>query len=237
MTPSVLAFPPADGAVDVAITIAVMVIAFIGWIVQLAGKVKAQPGAPAQRPQPIGQRPGAPAPAANRPRDGRLQSEIDAFLREVSTGRKSPQPVEEDAIEVIDDDEPAQPFRRASLPFPSAETNRDREQQRRSERPASTLSNRHLEPAPLQKHAAGHAHESAKLRQEKEQTERRLAETRAELQSMRSQTGSVSSAAPLAAGPSGTSRFANLLKDRKSIKDAIVINEILSRPKGLTRGR
>lgn len=250
MTPNPLAFVPADGALDVAITIAVAIIAIIGWIVKLVGQFKpAQPPrAPMNRPQPVGNRP-VPAPAP-RPRDERLQSEIDAFLRDVAGGRKASQPaeIEEDAIEVIEDDEP-QPTRRVA-PAASGGQNPtltgqmsdwDREQQQRRERLVSTLSERHLESTPLgadlRRHVESYMNESLQLRKEKEQVERRLAETRAELQAMRAQAAAGGAAAPVAGGPGGGSRFAALLKNRRSVKDAVVINEVLGRPKALTRGR
>jgi len=252
-----LAFVPADGALDVAITIAVAVIAIIGWIVKLVGQFKpAQPPRPPMnRPQPAAGRP-VPVPAG-RPRDERLQSEIDAFLREVATGRKAPQPteIEEDAIEVIEDDDPT-PVRRVASAAPAGQggpptspvptltgqpSDWDREQQQRRERLLSTLSQRHLEATPLgadlRKHVEGYMNESLQLRKEKEQVERRLAETRAELHAMRARVAAGGGAAPVAGGPTGSSRFAALLKNRRSVKDAIVINEVLGRPKALTRGR
>jgi regulator of replication initiation timing len=248
------AFIPANGAVETAITIAVMVIAFIGWLVQLANQ-KAKPPGPINRPQPIGQRP--PAAPVNRPqarpRDERLQSEIDTFLREVATGRKAPpQEVEEDAIEVIEDDEPQHPFRRvtpaaaaatttAQAPAPAGQVSDwDREQQRRRERLLSTLGERHIESTPLgaelRKHVEQYMHESVQLRKEKDQVERRLAEAHAEIRAMRAQTAASPGAAPVTAGGS-KSQVAALLKNRRSVKDAIVINEVLGRPKGLRRSQ
>lgn len=247
-----LAFIPANGAVETAITIAVAVIAFIGWLVQLAGQ-KAKPPAPMNRPQPMGRRPPVAAPLNRpqqpvRPRDERLQSEIDAFLREVATGRKAtPEVVEEDAIEIIED-EPA-PVRRVAPPAPastvtapvSAPTGQvsdwDREQQRRRERLLSTLNERHLEATPLgadlRKHVEQYMHESLQLRKEKEQVERRLAEAHAEIRAMRAQTAASPAAAPVAGA--GRPGIAGLLKNRRSVKDAVVINEVLGQPKAFTR--
>lgn len=246
-----LAFIPANGAVETAITIAVAVIAFIGWLVQLAGQ-KAKPPAPMNRPQPIGRRPPVAAPPnrpqqPGRPRDERLQSEIDAFLREVATGRKAtPEVVEEDAIEIIEDEPP--PVRRIAPPAPVATaapvpaptgqvSDWDREQQRRRERLLSTLNERHLESTPLgadlRKHVEQYMHESLQLRKEKEQVERRLAEAHAEIRAMRAQTAASPAAAPVAGG--GRRGIAGLLKNRRSVKDAVVINEVLGRPKAFTR--
>lgn len=246
------AFVPADGVVEAAITIAVMVIAFIGWLVQIVGQSRGPKPGPVNRPRPAAPRPAAAAPNRPRPQgNDRLQSEIDAFLREVATGRK-PEPVEEDAIEIIEDDVIEDRPRRlapapTSLATPQAPVNTgqitewDREQQRRRERMISTLGERHLEATPLgadlRKHVEQYMSESVQLRREKEQVEQRLAETRAELQAMRAQTAAGPAAAPVGgrAAGSGTSRFSNLLKNRRSVKDAIVINEVLGRPKGMTR--
>lgn len=253
------AFIPANGAIEAAISIAVLVIAFIGWIVQIAGQAKGQQPGPANRPRPVGQR-DLRRPVAGKP-DDRLRNEIDVFLREVSGGRPRNPPEEEVALEIIpDDDEQDQPRRlipaaERSRPSPRPATAApvqtrpsepavqlsewDREQIRRREQLLSSLPGRHLESTSLgrelRQHVEQFAEESQALRKEKEQAERRLAEARAEIQSIRAQVAAGSGAAPVGAAKSG-SRFAALLKSRKSVQDAIVINEVLSRPRALRRG-
>ncbi|MGC1275495.1 MAG: hypothetical protein WBC44_17440 [Planctomycetaceae bacterium] len=256
------AFIPANGAIEAAISIAVLVIAFIGWLVQIAGQAKGQQPGPANRPRPVGQREPR-RPAGGKP-DERLRNEIDVFLREVSGGRPRNPREEEVALEIIpEEDEEDKPRRlipatvrskpsttstssttaasvRAAPAEPAVQLSEwDREQIRRREQLLSNLPARHLESTSLgrelRQHVEQFAEESRALRNEKEQAERRLAEARAEIQSMRAQVAAGPGAAPVGAAKSG-SRFAALLKNRKSVQDAIVINEVLSRPRVLRRG-
>lgn len=239
-------FIPAN-AIDGAITIAVLVIAFIGWLVQMAGQNKG-PQPPANRPRPAG-------PPANRPemrRDKSLQSEIDAFLREVGSTRKPPQK-EEEAIEILDDVEVAtarQPLasRRepiaANLPSAtvadartqptSAPSEWDAEFQRRRERLVSTIAERHLAStqlgAEMRQHVDEYMQESNRLRREKEQIERSLADANAQIRAMRAQTSEPSGGG---VRPAGRAAVAALLKDKRSVKDAIIVNEILAKPRAL----
>jgi hypothetical protein len=243
-------FIPAN-AIEGAISIAVLVIAFIGWLVQMAGQTKG--------PQPQANRPRPGGPPANRPqpqRDKGLQSEIDAFLREVGATRK-PAPKDDDvAIEILDDDEippqrqpltgrseafapaaPATAAAPASVARPEATgapPQRDREQQRRRERQISTVSERHLESTPLgaemRKHVEQYMAESRQLRREKEQIERSLADANAQLREMRAANAPRSS---VTGGESGRKAVVALLKDSRTVKDAIVINEILAKPRSL----
>lgn len=255
-------FIPANGAIDAAITIAVLVIAFIGWLVQIAGQAKTPQGGPANRPRPAGQRP-RPQVAnrpRQRPRDERLQSEIDAFLRDVSAGRKPVAQEDEIEIEVIADDETEERTRRRVAQPPStASPSRgpippivagsevsgrlsdwDREHGRRRETLVSSLSERHLEASPLgaelKKHVEQSMAETLQLRQEKEQIERNLAEARAELNAIRTR-GAAAGTPTGGKGPPAAkaSRFAELLKDASTVKDAIVIGEVLGRPGGAAR--
>jgi hypothetical protein len=257
MTAFVSALLPANGAIEAAISIAVLVIAFIGWLVQIAGSAKAQPPAPVNRPRPI-PRPGGPPGQRPQPprRDERLQSEIDAFLREVS-GRKAPPRDEEVAIEIVpDEDLPEEQPRRlapqsqplfpaahpspiGAAPNPNQPSEWEREQQRlRRERQLSSVAERRLEATPLgaelRKHVEQFAAESLQLRREKELAERQLAEANAQLQAMRAQVAASPGAAPVGTGLEA-SRVAAMLKNRKTVKDAIVINEILGRPRGGNR--
>lgn len=236
-------------AIDGAITIAVLVIAFIGWLVQMAGQNKG--------PQPQVNRPRPAVPPANRPemrRDKSLQSEIDAFLREVGSTRRPPQK-EEDAIEILDDDvevvSPRQPLTSRREPISSAPSSPvvmaetrpqrtgapsawDLEQQRRRERLVSTIAERHLESAPLgaemRQHVEEYMAESNRLRREKEQVERSLADAKAQIAAMSATT---SGATGGGFRPAGRAIVAGLLRDKRSIKDAIVINEILAKPRAL----
>jgi regulator of replication initiation timing len=234
---------PANGAIEAAISIAVLVIAFIGWLVQIIGQAKGAQVPPQNRPRPAGQRPVAPAMDRPQPRrDDRLQNEIDAFLREVGAKKTGRREEEEVAIEILPDEEeaPRRLVPAGSSPAPPSGhvSEWDREQQRRRERLQSTLAERHLEATPLgqdlRRHVEQFATETHQLRQEKEQAERRLAEAHAEIKAMRAQVAASPAAAPVAAGK-GSARFLSLLKNRKSVKEAIVINEVLGRPKGLRR--
>lgn len=253
-----LAFIPANGAIEAAISIAVLVIAFIGWLVQLVGQAKGpQPPAPTGR-QGAGQRPARNTANPSRPRDERLQSEIDSFLKEVSSGRKSrPTDDEEVAVEVVTEEpqsprrltEQADPFAPPSTSTiapifrdskPAGASDEDRDQQRRRERLLSSLRERHLESTPLgsalQKHVEQTLADADVLRQEKQQVERRLAEANAQLSSLRAGAGHQ---VALGSGGRGISsprsRVATLLRNRRTVKDAIVINEVLGRPKGFRR--
>ena len=240
-------FIPAN-AIEGAISIAVLVIAFIGWLVQMAGQNKG--------PQPPLNRPRPGVPPANRPdvrRDKSLQSEIDAFLRDVGSSRKPPQKEEDDAIEILDDDveviatrEPLTSRGKQISSAPSIATVTevrpqptgspsawDLEQQRRRERFVSTIAERHLESTPLgaemRQHVEQYMAESNRLRHEKEQIERSLADANAQLRAMRA-ANSPASGHSRATGPSAV---VALLKDKRSVKDAIIINEILSKPRAL----
>lgn len=274
------AFIPANGAVEAAISIAVLVIAFIGWLMQIIGQAKGNsPNAPANRPRPAGPRDTRPAgprdvrpagagprdarPQAGGTRDDRLRSEIDAFLREVSGGRATTAPEENEvALEVLPDEEESQeqprrlvssrtesvrretppPQRTPAPPSPPPTRGElsswDREQSKRRDRVLSELSKRHLASTSfgrdLQEHIEQSAAESHELRQEKEKAERRLAETRAELRSVRAEVAAGSAFSPVASVATGN-RFAALLRSRNTVKDAIVVNEILSRPRVLRR--
>src|SRR5690606_14567727 len=70
-----------------------LVIAFIGWIMNLVNSNKTQP--PPPRPADRPRRP-------PRPREDRLQSEIDLFLEEVS-GRRQVEPSDIEIIEPIEE--------------------------------------------------------------------------------------------------------------------------------------
>jgi hypothetical protein len=233
-------------AIDGAITIAVLVIAFIGWLVQMAGQAKG-PQPPLNRPRPA-------VPPANRPNPGRdksLQTEIDAFLREVGATRKPP-PKEEDAIEILDDVEELAPVRRpltsrrdpnSAAPSPiatpaprptGAPSNWDVEHQRRRERLLSTLAERHLESTPLgaemRQHVEQDMAESNRLRREKEEIERSLADAKAQINAMQA---AMPAATARVVRSTGRAAVMALLKDKRSVKDAIIINEILTKPRAL----
>jgi len=241
-------FIPAN-AIEGAITIAVLVIAFIGWLVQMAGQAKG-PQPPANRPRPA-------MPPGNRPevrRDKSLQSEIDAFLREVGSTRKPvPQEVEED-IEILEDDDVPTSARSSPSRFEPVRTSPpvvadmrpqptatpsawDLEHQRRRERFASTVAERHLESTPLgaemRKHVGEHLADAERLRREKERVERSLADANAQLTAMRAATTSSPIAKGGGAYRGGRAAVATLLKDKRSVKDAIIINEILAKPRAL----
>jgi hypothetical protein len=240
------AFIPANGAVEAAITVAVLIITFIGWLIQIAGQAKGQQPGPANRPRPPMPRPGAPPANRPRPRDERLQTEIDAFLRDVAGGRKpaakEDKEDEDVAIEIIEDDAPAA-TRRIVPDVPAATpagqlSEWDREQQRKRERLLSTLAERHLISTPLgadvTKHVEQYMKESLQLRQEKEQVEKRLAEANAELRALRAQSATTTGATARP-GAQAAVRVKDLLRNRRTVKDAIVINEVLGRPKALSR--
>jgi hypothetical protein len=240
-------FIPAN-AIEGAITIAVLVIAFIGWLVQMAGQAKG-PQPPANRPRPA-------MPPGNGPpvrRDKSLQSEIDSFLREVGSTRKPVSKEVEEDIEIIEDDEevaahsrpmtsrleraPTSPpvvaeVRPQAAGTPSAW---DVEHQKRRERFVSSVSERHLESTPLgvemRKHVDEYLAESAQLRREKERVERSLADANAQLRAIRAATPA--SEGGIVRRGEGRSAVVSLLKDKRSIKDAIIINEILAKPLAL----
>lgn len=250
---------PANGAIEAAISIAVLVIAFIGWLVQIVGQAKGtQPKAPNGRPA-AGQRPARAEGKPQRPRDDRLQSEIDSFLREVSTGKKTREKKgkEEVAVEVIPLSEEAPPPRRLAeqmerfaapsentvgkifqetKPLASADDERRQQQQQQTDRLLSRLRERHFESSPLgsalQKQVEESLAEADSLRAEKLTAERRLAEATAELTSLRAKQG-FQGGSGSARGP--RSRVGALLRNRRTVKDAIVINEVLGRPVAFRR--
>lgn len=242
-------FIPAN-AIEGAITIAVLVIAFIGWLVQMAGQAKG-PQPPVNRPRPA-------MPPGNRPevrRDKGLQSEIDAFLREVGATRKPLPKEEEDAIEILDDEEDVAAehrpltsrFERAPTTPPVAAEVRpqaigtpstwDLEHQRRRERFVSTVSERHLDSTPLgaelRQHVEESMAESDRLRREKEHVERSLAAAKAQLTALQSAAVPNPTAGGVMARRGGQAAVVALLKNKRSVKDAIIINEVLRKPRAL----
>lgn len=100
---------------EVVVTIVILVISFLGWLVNLANE-RNKPA-----PRPRGPRPQRGA------RDRRIQNEIDVFLQEVGGKRKPPEEVPEVPIEVVPEEE----LRR-------------RERQQRRRRPVSTGAGRDL---------------------------------------------------------------------------------------------
>ena len=266
------ALPPvilAD-AVEMAISIAILAIAFIGWIVQMASSNKpATPPARARPNRPAGNHAAGNRAAgpANRPRsrDDRLQSEIDAFLRDVSGNRKQPADDDDVAIEIIPDSElPPEPVRRleraarssteaAAEPTYAEATARpvvadstvsewDLEQQRRRERLLSGPAGRHLPSGHLGEEIRAHveeymAEQSRRLEQEKEQAQRQLAAAQDEINKLRSQGSSLrqarQEAATIAVAIRDPGSVAVLLRNPTTLRNAIVINEVLTRPVAL----
>jgi hypothetical protein len=112
----------------------------------------------------------------------------------------------------------------------------DLEHQRRRERFVSSVSERHLESTPLgaelRKHVDESMAESDRLRREKEHVERSLADAKAQLTALQSASPHPT-AGRVNARRGGQAAVVALLKDKRSVKDAIIINEILTKPRAL----
>lgn len=226
-------------AIEVVVSLVVLAIGFIGWISQIIGASKQAaekrgPGRPAAGGGGQGGG-GRPANAGSDP----LRNEIEAFLKEVQSkagGEPSPRPApprrepRPAAAEVADEeieflDEP--PARRAE-PEP---TRGGRLEERHLE---STLADRHLpEMKPKRRRTDSAAIEREVDRRVAEQkrqlleanraTERRLADAEAQLSDLRDRAAAGTRAR------AGSIRA--MLADPTSVRDAIVVAEILERPK------
>lgn len=80
------------------LSIVFVVIAFLSWVSNLLSNSSNPPARPAENPRPA--RPAQPAQVA-RPRDDRLQDEIDIFLREVG-GKKAEKTADVEAVEIVE---------------------------------------------------------------------------------------------------------------------------------------
>ncbi|MEM7813140.1 MAG: hypothetical protein AAF532_16820 [Planctomycetota bacterium] len=218
------------------ISLVVFAVGFIGWISQIvnASKQQQQPqaGRPAGRPQgrPVAQ--GGGKAAGGDP----LRNEIEAFLREVQqkTGGEPAPPPEPRREELVDADvefvdEPAEPTPRRD-PQPARPT------------PVGGLSERHLESTLSERHLPEMRPKRASKREKKidrevdrrvaerqkelleanRATERKLADAEAALSDLRTR-------GPAAAG--GPRGIRAMLADPQSVRDSIVVAEILERPK------
>lgn len=211
--------------VDDLIKLVFGLVVFIGWILNLvANKNKA--AQQANRPRPV------------RPRDGKLQKEIDQFLEESKPGqpKSKPQP-----------SRPSAPPRKT--PAPTAGQNRGKEKEKPKKQPAAQQESPSRRrppgvevadrPAPVSKdlgagvrtHVAEHL-QAGKIEHEvAEDLKNRVGE------SVTQHLGTFSAATRTATTSSVASpaaqHIAELLRNPASVRQAILINTLLSPPPGL----
>lgn len=203
--------------------VAVIVMMFVGWILNTINASKRQTPAARRRPRPA------------RSGDDRLQSEIDSFLQEVGGGKRRPQPShaardEDVELEIVDERE--SPRRRP----------RRRPQSRpaKPERPAAAdvstpLSERHLESAVSLQHLGGELQEHVDHYMQDHSSE---AAPRSELGSDWTKLSDANAGGQAGAQPEGATLsggIADLLRNPVTVQQAILVNEILSPPKSRRR--
>jgi len=200
--------PPAAGPIFAApdigtiITLAIILISFIGWIVNLVSEKAKQPP---RRPE-VNANP-------NRGGDDRFQQEIDKFLQQVG-GRPAARPAPQDdiLIEVVPEAELLQ---------------REREERRRKK--LSQIEDRHVQTSRLgeglRSHVESSMNNSLDDKVRLDVGDRIAAVVEADFGE------AITNVAAPAAGPAAIQPrdIVQLLRDRNGIRKAIIVNEILTR--------
>lgn len=200
-----MSIEPTFAAPDIGtiITLAMILIAFIGWIVNLVSeKAKQQPKRPMANANP---------PRGN---DDRFQQEIDKFLQQVG-GRPAPQrpaPKDDFLIEVVPENELLQ---------------RRREERRKQK--LSQIEDRHVETSQLGEGVRSHVefqmHDSLDEKVRQDVGNRISAVVEADFGESKA-----NAATPMAALVTvKPHEIVQLLRDREGVRKAIIVNEILAR--------
>jgi len=208
--------------------VVVIVMMFVGWILKLINANKNRP-APAARRQ--GRR-------LAREGDGRLQSEIDTFLQEVGGRRRQVEPEEFDdlTIELVpEEDQVRRPRRRRPQSQPPKRRSQPVEQV------STPISERHLETtaqstdlgAGLREHQQEFMQDDHISQEVVEDLGRRTGGGASERQTARQPDVEQTTARGMATSMSRG--VARMLRDPATVRQAIVISEILSPPKSRRR--
>jgi hypothetical protein len=212
---------------DNLLTVVLVVIMILGWLINF---VNSQ-----QKPPAAGGRPRPP-----RPRDTRLSDEIDNFLQEVTgSGRKKPK---ETPLELVFDEEPQRrsPPRVRKRPDQAGRTRqRQTPQPKRTQPDSSTVERRPARDSNrLESSIPAHQVDSMENRiahQVEDYLSHDVNESVAKHLGSFSGGDAARSTATSSgrASPARARRIVGLLRDPVGIRQAIVINEVLSRPKAL----
>ena len=239
-----------DNIVETFITIAFVAIAFISWVIRLVGQSGEEAKAQARQQQQRRERPARQTPRpADRATNSRqaAASEIDSFLRQATAAPAKPAE-EEIEIEIIPDEELRERERdvrqresRAgadSTESPDQRTDWDRQYETRRDRLRSAIAERQLETTPLATELKEHVErtmaEAAAIANQRDHAERELADTRARIRTLEGGAAATADAVSEFSG-ARTSDVAALLRNPATVKNAIIINEILGRPRALGR--
>lgn len=212
-------FPLLADGIGTLISVVFLVIAFLSWIINLINGQNQAPKArgPQNRPQRAG---GG---------QDRLQNEIEVFLQEVQ-GRKRPQDKPRAAAPPVPEQVRERPPRRARPKRPAPQARRTQPAARRQAKPETRQPDRksvqekvakELEPL-----AAG-----LDERHLKSQIDGSVAEHLKHLES--NLTPSLEVLPEVVAEQASAGRIGELLRDPTGVRQAILLNEILSRPVGL----
>ncbi|QDT65699.1 hypothetical protein [Calycomorphotria hydatis] len=223
----------ADGAIQVAISIAVLVIGFIGWVMQMANQNKQVQGGQPRRQQ--------------RPQAGndKLRDEIEVFLQEVTGNQQQeqkprkrtprrrrvqqPEQQEEFAIEVVE--EPPKPVKRRRKQSDDKElTDWDRRQQKRRKKLEAQLEKRHLQEKKLGSELSDHVQE---YMAEKNQSDTDSYSSSSISRDRENLTGNI--VREQVAQTGSAAAVVALLKSPQGIRNAVAISEILARPRALRK--
>jgi len=210
--------------------VAVIVMMFVGWIMNLINNNKNRPAQAARRQ------------AGRRPREGgeRLQSEIDNFLQEVGGGRRQAEVEAEEfddlEIELVPEEEQVRrPRRRRQQSQPAKRKSRPAEQVK------TPLSERHLETTAASTDLGGglREHQQEFLQDDHISEEvvgglgRRTGGGAAQRKTARRRD--VNPEAVRGTAASMSSGIVDMLRNPATVRQAIVISEILSPPKSRRR--
>ncbi len=208
------------------ISLLIFVFAFISWLVNKLNEQQ-------KPPRPVGGQGPQPRP---RPREARLQKEIDAFLKQAAGDGKRP----ERPIEVVDF---AQEKRsKETRGLPSEKPVKDRSKRRKS---VSTIADRKPRSSDeLGQGVRKHLEEHMKAGRVSSHVDEYLSHD--VNRTVESHLGTLNRQSPDANSAYGTSaqsisdalaaqKIVDLLRDSDGIRQAVILNEILSPPKSLRR--
>jgi hypothetical protein len=209
---------------DAIIAVIVALITIVGWIANLVSNKN-------QKGPPVANRPRPPV----RPRDDRLQQEINIFIEEAGPQRARPAPQRPviPASRPVAGGQRAPAQGKARPPAPAKPARRPR--------PGDEIATRH---APVSESLGA----GVKQHLSQQMTERVAQEAQQRLQSRVEQKVELDLGPAVTAGPSGratpappaqpverSARFASLLRNPASLQQAIVVNLILSPPASMRR--
>lgn len=248
-----------DNIFEAIISIGFLAVAFISWIIRLVGQSREESEAKARKQRasrpPDRRPPAGQATVRTQVPEGRsaVHSEIDAFLKQTSASTVKPQADEHDDIEfeVVPDEEVAATRQENrgqtaggksqrindGIPVRDDHSDRDRNYEARREQFRASKTGRQLASRPLgaelRERIEKSITDSVLVKEQLENAERELAVAREEIRVLKDN----SVAAPRGMTGARTRDVAAMLKNPQTVREAIVINEILRRPPGLSRGQ